>query len=107
MLRTHNCNQLTATNEGEKVELCGWVHNRRDHGGIIFIDLRDHYGLTQIVFDPELSKEAHAAAEHIRSEWVLKVSGTVRKRGEGLVNPRLNTGDIEIFVENLEKRRNG
>ncbi|MDH3324476.1 MAG: aspartate--tRNA ligase, partial [Candidatus Peregrinibacteria bacterium] len=102
MLRTNNCNQLTEKNVGEKVELCGWVHNRRDHGGIIFIDLRDHYGLTQIVFDPESSKKAHEAAEHVRSEWVLKVSGTVRKRGEGLANPKLNTGEIEVFITELD-----
>ena len=102
MLRTHTCGQLTAKKEKEQVTLCGWVHRRRDHGGIIFIDLRDRYGLTQIVFDPEVAQEAHATAEQVRSEWVLKVTGTVRKRLDGAENKELATGGIEIFVEELE-----
>lgn len=102
MLRTHDCGTLTAKNEGEQVTLCGWVHNRRDHGGIIFIDLRDHYGVTQVTFDPEIDPVAHKAAEHVRSEWVLQVSGTVKSRGEGLTNKNLATGEIELFVEKLE-----
>ncbi len=102
MLRTHTCNELTLKNEGEKITLTGWVHHRRDHGGIIFIDLRDHYGVTQITFDPEVDANAHKKAEHIRSEWVLKVTGTVKNRGEGLANKNLETGEIEIFVEEIE-----
>ncbi len=101
MLRTNNCGELTLEEEGQKVQLCGWVHNRRDHGGIIFIDLRDAYGLTQIVFDPAISEEAHKAAEQVRSEWVLQISGTVKPRGEGLTNKNLSTGEIEVFVEEL------
>lgn len=102
MLRTHHCNQLRIKNENEKVELCGWVFHRRDHGGVIFVDLRDHYGITQVVFDPEIAKEAHKIAENVRSEWVLKVTGTVRKRGKGLTNPNLDTGKLEIVAEKLE-----
>lgn len=102
MLRTHTCGQLTSTNEKEQITLCGWVHRRRDHGGIIFIDLRDRYGLTQIVFDPEVDQQAHAAAEQVRSEWVLKVTGTVRKRLDGAENKELATGEIEIFANELE-----
>lgn len=102
MLRTHHCNQLRIENENEKVELCGWVFHRRDHGGVIFVDLRDHYGITQVVFDPEMAKEAHKIAENVRSEWVLKVTGTVRKRGEGLTNKNLDTGELEIIAEKLE-----
>lgn len=101
MLRTHTCGELTAKNEDKKVTLTGWVHHRRDHGGIIFIDLRDHYGVTQITFDPEINATAHEAAEHIRAEWVLQVTGTVKKRGEGLSNKNLATGEIELFVEEL------
>ena len=102
MLRTHTCNELSSKNEEQKVTLTGWVHHRRDHGGIIFIDLRDHYGVTQITFDPEVNIEAHTKAEKVRSEWVLKVTGTVKNRGEGLQNKNLETGEIEIFVEKLE-----
>ncbi len=102
MLRTHTCNELTLKNEEEKVILTGWVHHRRDHGGIIFVDLRDHYGVTQVTFDPEVNAEAHQKAEHVRSEWVLKVTGTVKNRGEGLANKNLATGEIEVFVEKIE-----
>ncbi len=102
MLRTNTCGQLRLANASEKTTLCGWVFHRRDHGGIIFIDLRDRYGITQLVFDPEASPEAHKKAEYIRSEWVLQVSGLVRPRGEGLENPKMETGQIEVLVENLE-----
>lgn len=102
MLRTHTCGELRATHIGKKVTLCGWVNNRRDHGGIIFIDLRDRYGLTQIVFDPRANKEAHGAAEHVRSEWVLSITGEVRDRGKDLRNPKLDTGEIEIVVSGIE-----
>ncbi len=102
MLRTHTCNQLTTKDENKKVTLTGWVHHRRDHGGIIFIDLRDRYGVTQITFDPAVNAQAHKAAEHIRSEWVLKATGTVKNRGEGLRNKNLETGEIEVFIEGIE-----
>ncbi|MFT4312285.1 MAG: aspartate--tRNA ligase [Candidatus Woesearchaeota archaeon] len=100
-LRTHHCNQLTAQDENTKVSLAGWVHVRRDHGGIIFIDLRDKYGLTQLVFDPEFDKTYFEQAEQLRREDVILVAGVVKKRGEGLTNPKLNTGEIEVFVKKL------
>ncbi len=102
MLRTHTCNDLTAQNENESTTLCGWVHRRRDHGGIIFIDLRDQHGLTQIVFDPEVDATAHQAAEQIRPEWAIQVSGTVKKRQEGATNANLNTGEIEVFINQVQ-----
>ena len=101
MLRTHTNGELRSSHIGEDVNLCGWVNNRRDHGGIIFIDLRDRYGLTQVVFDPKISAEAHKLAESIRSEWVLSCKGKVRDRGEGLHNDNLKTGAIEIAVDEL------
>ncbi|MFA6523736.1 MAG: aspartate--tRNA ligase [Candidatus Peribacteraceae bacterium] len=100
MLRTHTCGELRLKNEGEKVTLCGWVHRRRDHGGLIFLDLRDRYGITQVVTGPE-DKEAFAAAEKVRPEWVLKIEGTVSKRKEGAARKDNPTGDIEILVANV------
>lgn len=102
MMRTHTCGQLRIENATQQTTLCGWVFHRRDHGGIIFIDMRDRYGITQLVFDPEINPEAHKKAEHIRSEWVLKATGTVRPRGEGLENPNLETGQIEVVVSDIE-----
>ncbi|HII30324.1 aspartate--tRNA ligase [Candidatus Woesearchaeota archaeon CG08_land_8_20_14_0_20_47_9] len=102
MLRTHTCGELTATNIGEQVKLCGWVQSRRDHGGVIFIDLRDRYGLTQVVFDPSHNKQVHSKAEHLGREFVLLVEGGVRERKEGMVNPKLRTGEIEVLVDKLE-----
>ena len=84
-----------------KVQLAGWVNSRRDHGGLIFIDLRDHTGVIQLVIDPK-TKEAFELAEHLRDEYVIKAEGTVRKRGEGLENPNIPTGDIEVVVESME-----
>lgn len=100
--RTHHCNALRKSHIGETVTLSGWVHRRRDHGGLIFIDLRDRYGLTQLIFDPEVSKEAHDEASKLRSEWVITAQGIVRPRGEGLINPKLATGEIEIEVQAFE-----
>ncbi|MCB1107176.1 MAG: aspartate--tRNA ligase [Chlamydiia bacterium] len=100
--RTHNCNQLRAKDIGKEVTLSGWVHRRRDHGGLIFIDLRDRFGLSQLIFDPEISKDAHTLAGQLRSEWVITARGRVRERGEGLTNPKLDTGEVEIEVKTLE-----
>lgn len=101
-MRTHSCGELSKKEVGNEVKICGWVQNRRDHGGLIFVDLRDKWGLTQVVFDPENDKKSHKLAEKVRSEWCLKVSGKVRERGEGLTNPKLKTGEIEIEVMGLE-----
>ncbi|MDP5038853.1 MAG: aspartate--tRNA ligase [Candidatus Gracilibacteria bacterium] len=98
MLRSHNCNELSKENIGQEVTLSGWVSNRRDHGGIIFIDLRDRYGLTQVVFDPEVNKESWETANAFRSEFVIQIKGLVRSRPEGQANPNMVTGEIEIIV---------
>jgi len=98
MLRTHTCNDLTSKNIGEEVSLCGWVHRRRDHGGLIFIDLRDRYGLTQIVSDPAVSPEMHVLADKVRSEYVIQIKGKVRARPEGMKNEKLATGEIEVLI---------
>jgi aspartyl-tRNA synthetase len=100
-MRTHYCTDLNETNVGEEVTLTGWANSYRDHGGIIFIDLRDKTGLIQLTCDPEDSKEAHSVADKVRDEFVLIAKGKVRHRGEGLVNPRLKTGAIEIVVSEL------
>ncbi|MEN8135876.1 MAG: aspartate--tRNA ligase [Thermodesulfobacteriota bacterium] len=99
--RTHFCNDLGQANVGEEVILMGWVLRRRDHGGVIFIDLRDRHGITQVVFNPELNEEVHAKAHVLRSEWVLAVKGKVAPRPDGMVNPKLKTGGIEILVDEL------
>lgn len=100
--RTHNCGELRLSNVNEKVAVAGWVRSYRDHGNLIFVDLRDRYGIVQLVFDPEISAEGHELAEKVRCEWVLAVSGVVRPRGEGLENPKLATGQIEIAVDKAE-----
>lgn len=102
MLRTHTCGELTAKNADTSVTLCGWVNTRRDHGGLIFLDVRDRYGLTQVVFHPETAKDIFAVAETIRPEWVIQVTGKVTKRLAGTENPKMPTGEIEIAVETLE-----
>ena len=102
MKRSHNCGELTKKENGKTVTLDGWSHSRRDHGGVIFIDLRDRYGLTQVVFDPKHQEKSHKAAEHISREDVLRVKGKVRPRKEGMVNPNLPTGEIEVIVDELE-----
>jgi len=102
MLRTHTNGELNKSNAGESVILCGWVHRRRDHGGIIFIDLRDRYGLTQIKFDPDINEAAWKKADSLRSEWVIKASGKVLSRPEDMVNKKLKTGEIEVGIEKLE-----
>ncbi len=100
--RSHTLQELTKKNIGETVHLSGWVNRRRDHGGLIFIDLRDRYGITQIVFDPTINKVCHGKAEQLRSEWVISVTGKVRARGEGMNNPNLATGEIELEVTELQ-----
>jgi len=99
--RTHHCGQLRDTDIGTKVVLMGWVHNRRDHGGAIFVDLRDRYGLTQVVFRADVSPEAHALAGDLRSEFCIAVQGRVDSRGEN-INPRMPTGRIEVSTWQLE-----
>ncbi|MCD4761915.1 aspartate--tRNA ligase, partial [bacterium] len=101
MLRTHTCGELTKKNIGKKVELAGWVHRRRDHGGIIFIDLRDRYGLTQIKFDPKIDKSAWEKADQLRSEWVIGIKGEVISRPNDMINKKLKTGEIEIEISDL------
>ncbi|ADH86707.1 aspartate--tRNA ligase [Desulfurivibrio alkaliphilus] len=100
--RSHHCNILNAEHIGREVTLMGWVLRRRDHGGVIFIDLRDRRGITQVVFNPETNPEVHAKAHALRSEWVLAVKGTVRARPEGMANPKLKTGEIEVMVSELK-----
>lgn len=100
--RSYDCGSLSSVNIGEKVTLSGWVNRRRDHGGLIFIDLRDRYGITQLLFDPKISKLAHEKASSLRNEWVISILGEVVSRGEGLTNANLSTGEIEIKVETLE-----
>ncbi len=102
MRRTHHCNALNAGDMGRQVVLMGWVLRRRDHGGVIFIDLRDREGITQVVFNPEINPDVHAKAHTIRNEFVLGVSGRVEPRPEGMVNPKLPTGEIEILVDALK-----
>jgi aspartyl-tRNA synthetase len=100
-LRSHYCTQLNETHIGQEVELCGWTNSYRDHGGVIFLDLRDKTGLIQLVCDPEDSKEAHEVASKVRDEFVLRAFGRVRARGEGLENPKLPTGKIEVVISSL------
>jgi len=100
-MRSHYCGNINETLVGREVEIAGWMHRRRDHGGVIFVDLRDRSGLVQVVFDPD-SPDTFADAERVRGEYVLRVKGTVRPRPEGTVNPRLPTGKIEILAGELE-----
>ena len=100
-MRSHYCGEINEALVGQEVEVCGWVHRRRDHGGVIFIDLRDREGLLQVVFDPDRA-EIFAEAERIRSEYVLKVKGLVRPRPDGTVNPKMRTGQIEVLAHELE-----
>lgn len=102
MLRSHTCGELTAKHEGTTVTLCGWVNSRRDHGGLLFIDLRDRYGITQVVFHPEADKTLFKAAEAVRPEWVLRVTGKVSKRLPGTENKQMETGRIEVPITALE-----
>ena len=100
--RTHNCGQLRLEDAGKQVTLAGWVQSYRDHGNLVFFDLRDREGLTQLVFNPESQPGAHRLARSVRCEWVVAARGKVRPRGEGLENPKLATGQIEVLVEELQ-----
>ncbi len=102
MLRTHTCGELTENDNGKEVTLCGWVATRRDHGKLIFIDMRDRYGLTQVVFIPKEAGDSYKLAQDLRSEFVVKVSGVVNKRPAGTINPKLATGTVEILAKKLE-----
>ena len=102
MYKTHTCGELRASNTGQQVTLAGWVHRRRDHGGVIFLDLRDRYGIIQVTVNPDLSKETLEHVANVRMEWVLQVAGTVHKRPAGMENPKMQTGEIEIIAESIE-----
>ena len=100
--RTHNCGQLRVDDIDSEVTLMGWVQRRRDHGGLIFVDLRDRYGITQVVFNPDVDRDSHEKAALLRSEYVIAIKGNVSKRPEGTKNPNLATGEIEVLVKGLK-----
>jgi len=100
--RTHTCGELSKKEEGKGIILSGWVNSRRDHGGLIFIDLRDRYGITQITFDPKVSKQAWQIADQVRNEYVIRITGKVISRPDGMINSKLVTGEIEIEAEEIE-----
>lgn len=102
MDETYSCGKLTIAEEGQSVKLSGWVNRRRDHGGVTFVDLRDRSGFVQVVFNPDNSPQAHQEAEPLRAEWVIQVRGIVRQRPEGMKNPNLATGEIEVEVQELK-----
>ncbi len=98
--RSHTCTDLTADNVGQNVRLSGWVHRVRDHGGVLFIDLRDHFGVTQVLCDPD--SPVFDQVEKVRAEWCIRIDGEVKARDEALVNPKIPTGEIEVFVRDME-----
>jgi aspartyl-tRNA synthetase len=102
MYKTHSCGELRATHTNQKVTIAGWVHRRRDHGGVSFFDLRDRYGIVQVTVNPSLSKETLDAVANVRMEWVLQVTGTVQMRPQGMANPRMATGEVELIAESIE-----
>lgn len=102
MLRTHTCGELNKDFVGQEVVLCGWVHRRRDHGKLIFIDIRDRYGYTQVMFSPKDSPEAHVLAMELRSEFVIRLKGLVNGRPKNNINPKIATGEIELIAKELE-----
>ncbi len=101
MYRTHTCGELRLSHSGQAVTLAGWVHRRRDHGGVIFFDLRDRYGIVQITINPNLSKEALKVISEVRFEWVLQIKGIVQKRPAGMENPKMETGEIEVIASEV------
>ena len=102
MYKTHTCGELRATHAGQNVTVAGWVHRRRDHGGVIFLDLRDRYGLIQVTINPNLSKETLDAIANVRMEWVLQVTGMVHNRPAGMENPKMKTGEVEVIAESIK-----
>ena len=102
MLRTHTCGELRKELKDQKVTLCGWVHRRRDHGKLIFIDIRDRYGITQVVFVPSVCPEAHTLAQQLGPEFVIKIVGQVNVRPPKNVNAAIPTGEIELSAQELE-----
>lgn len=98
--RSHTCAELNSSNVGDTVRLSGWVHRVRDHGGVLFIDLRDHYGMTQVLCDPDST--VFSQVENVRSEWCIRIDGEVKARDESLINPKLPTGEIEVFIRDIE-----
>ena len=98
--RSHTCADLTKSDVGDTVRLSGWVHRIRDHGGVLFIDLRDHYGMTQLICDPD--SPVFAQVDAVRSEWCIRIDGTVKARDAALVNPKLPTGEVEVFIRDIE-----
>src|SRR3989338_106292 len=102
MLRTHTCGELRKEQQGQAITLCGWVAARRDHGKLIFIDMRDRYGLTQVVFIPSVSKDAHSVASGLGPEFVVRLTGKVGPRPKGSDNPKLPTGEIEVAATELQ-----
>jgi aspartyl-tRNA synthetase len=102
MYKTHTCGELRAAHANQRVTLAGWVHRRRDHGGVIFLDLRDRYGIVQVTINPNASKETLEHTANVRMEWVLQVTGIVHKRPAGMENPRMQTGEIEVVAESVE-----
>ncbi|MDP1853168.1 MAG: aspartate--tRNA ligase [Candidatus Omnitrophota bacterium] len=102
MLRTHTCGELTINDVGKEITLCGWVHARRDHGKLVFIDIRDRYGLTQVVFLPKHYPEAYSVAQSLRSEFVIRLTGQAGQRPKGTENPKIATGQVEVAAKTLE-----
>ena len=101
-MRTHYCGQINSNNIEETVNLCGWVDRRRDHGGVIFLDLRDRSGIVQIVSDPERTPDSYQIAGDIRNEYVVQITGRVSRRPEESLNPKLPTGEIEIYADDIQ-----
>jgi aspartyl-tRNA synthetase len=102
MYKTHTCGELRAIHANQQVTLAGWVHRRRDHGGVIFLDLRDRYGIVQVTVNPNLSRETLEAVSNVRMEWVLQITGTVQKRPAGMENPKMQTGEVEVIAQSIE-----
>ncbi len=102
MYRTHTCGELRASHAGQTITLSGWVHRRRDHGGVAFFDLRDRSGLVQITINPDLSKESLDLVANVRMEWVLQIEGIVQLRPDGMQNPKMETGEVEIIAREVK-----
>ena len=101
MYKTHTCGEIKTSHSGQTVTLAGWVHRRRDHGGVVFIDLRDRFGMVQVVFNPDLPNEYADIISNIRFEWVLQITGQIQKRPAGMINPNMETGEIEVIASQI------